>query len=293
MHDDAAAGLLHRGLDGLDVDGHQGAQVDHLRVDPAVLRRRQRHVHHDAIGQHGQRLALAQRVRLAERHGVVLGRHVGLRMTGPGRDGLLVVAVEGAVVDALGLQEEHRVVVLDGGDQQALGVVGVGRDHRLQPRHVGEQGLHALGVGVAAEDAAAIGAADGHGGGEVGGRAVAQPRRLADQLVVGGVDVVGELDLHDGAQAVGAHADGGAHDAALRDRRVEAAGQAVLLLQPVGDAEHAPKEAHVLTEDQDVGVALQHVVERGVQRLDHVHRGHVGQNPASRFCRSSRQSMSL
>jgi hypothetical protein len=42
-----------------------------------------------------------------------------------GTTGPVVVAVERAVVQALGLQEDDRVVALDGGDQQALGVVGV------------------------------------------------------------------------------------------------------------------------------------------------------------------------
>ena len=49
--------------------------------------------------------------------------NVARRMLGPGRDRAVVVAVERAVVDALGLEEDDRVGVLDGGDQQALGVV--------------------------------------------------------------------------------------------------------------------------------------------------------------------------
>ena len=43
------------------------------------------------------------------------------------------MAVERAVVDALGLEEDHRIIVLDRRDQQALGVIGRRRDHRLQP----------------------------------------------------------------------------------------------------------------------------------------------------------------
>jgi hypothetical protein len=165
-----------------------------------------------------------------------------------------VPAVEGAVVEALGLEEDDRIVVLDGGGQQALGVIGVGRNDDLQARDVGEQAFRRLAVGLAAEDAAAVGAADRDRRGELTARAVAHLGRFGDDLVIGRIDVVGELDLDDGAQAVGAHADGGGDDAAFADRGVEAAGQAVLLLQLVGDAEDAAEIARVLAEDEDVGV---------------------------------------
>jgi hypothetical protein len=116
----------------------------------------------------------------------------------------VVVAVEGAVVQALGLQEDHRVVVLDRGDQQALGVVGIGRHHGAQAADVGEHRFRALAVGLAAVDAAAAGHADRQRAGEVAGRAVAQARRFRDDLVGGRIDVVGELDLDHRAQAIGA-----------------------------------------------------------------------------------------
>jgi hypothetical protein len=48
-------------------------------------------------------------------------------------------------------------------------------------------------------------------------------RRFRDDLVIGRVHVVGELDLDAGAQAIGGHADRGADDAELVDRRIEAA----------------------------------------------------------------------
>ena len=44
-------------------------------------------------------------------------------------------------------------------------------------------------------------------------------------------------------------------DAAFADRRVEAARQAVLLLQAFGDAEHAAEIADVLAEGEHVRVA--------------------------------------
>jgi hypothetical protein len=58
--------------------------------------------------------------------------------------------------------------------------------------------------------------------------AVPQPRRLGNQLVETGVDVVGELDLGNRPQTVRPHPDGDADDPALGDRRVENACRAVL-----------------------------------------------------------------
>ena len=182
------------------------------------------------------------------------------------------MAVERAVVQALGLEEDHRIVVLDARDQQALGVVRVGRHHRAQAADVREHRLGRLAVRLAAVDAAAAGHADRHRGGEVAGRAVAQARRLGHDLVGRRIEVVGELDLDDRAQAVRAHAHRGTDDAAFGDRRIEHARLAVLLLQAFGAAEHAAEVAHVLAEHHHVGVALEHHVHRRTQRLDHRHR---------------------
>jgi hypothetical protein len=61
-----------------------------------------------------------------------------------------------AEIEQLVLEEDHRVVVADRGDQQALGVVGRGgRDHH-EARHVGEPGLQALAVLRRKADAAAL-----------------------------------------------------------------------------------------------------------------------------------------
>ena len=112
------------------------------------------------------------------------------------------------------------------------------------------------------------------------GAAIAQPREFREDLVAGGIDVVGELHFRDRPQAVHAHADRGADDRAFGDRRVEHAVLAILALQAVGDAEHAAEVADVLAQDHDVRVARQHDVHGGVQRLDHVHLCH-GQTPCS------------
>jgi hypothetical protein len=46
-------------------------------------------------------------------------RNLGGGVLGPGRDGALVKAVERPIIDALGLEEDDRIVILDRRDQQA------------------------------------------------------------------------------------------------------------------------------------------------------------------------------
>jgi hypothetical protein len=175
----------------------------------------------------------------------------------------------------LGSKKTTGSFVLDRRDQQALGVIGVGRDHRLHAGDMGEQGLGRLAVGLAAEDAAAVGRADGERQAPFAGGAVAHPRRLRDDLVEGGIDIIGELDLGDRPQPVGGHADRGRDDAVLGDRRVEHAVLAIFLLEALGGAEDAAEIADILAEGDDVRVALHHHVMGAVDRLDHVHDGHL------------------
>ena len=77
-----------------------------------------------------------------------------------GTSGRSWLAVEGPVVQALGLEKDHRVVALVGRDQQPFGVVGVARHHGAQPADMREQRLGALAVRLPAVDAAAAGHAD-------------------------------------------------------------------------------------------------------------------------------------
>ena len=51
--------------------------------------------------------------------------------------------------------------------------------------------------------------------------------------------------------------------------------RAVFLLQALGDPEDAAEIADILAEHDDVGVALHHHVMGAVERLDHVHDGHL------------------
>src|SRR3546814_9673799 len=78
-----------------------------------------------------------------------------------------------------------------------------------------------LAVRLTAEDASPKGGPHCHWADEVVRRAVAQPSRLADELIEARIDIVGELNLGDRAQAVSAHPDRDAEDAPFVDRRVE------------------------------------------------------------------------
>ena len=179
-------------------------------------------MHHRAIGQHRQRLPLAHDARLAQRDadnspsGTMPSGWFFQRL-----DGAVVIAVEGTVVDALGLEEDHRIIVLDRGDQQALGIIGRRRNHRLEARDMGEQRFRALAVGLPAENAAAKWRAHSDRRGKFPRRAITQPRGFGNQLVEPGIDIVRKLDLGHRAQAIGRHAHGCADNAAFVDRRIE------------------------------------------------------------------------
>ncbi len=125
---------------------------------------------------------------------------------------------------------------------------------------------------LAAENTAAERGAHGHRTDEIVRRTIAQARRLADQLVEPGIDIVGELDLGNRAKAIGAHADRDPDDPALVDRRVEHPGLAMLSLEARGGAEHAAEKADILAHHDGRRIAFEHDVHGAVDRLDHVHR---------------------
>ena len=144
---------------------------------------------------------------------------------------------------------------------------------------MGEQRLRALAVRLAAEDAAAGRHAHHDRAGELAVRAVAQARRFRDDLVVGRVDVVGELDFDARPQPVGGHADRRADDAGFVDRRVEAARSCrISACRPCVQRNTPPKIADILAEDDDVLVALHRHVHGVADRLDHGHARH-GSDP--------------
>ncbi len=169
------------------------------------------------------------------------------------------------------MNEDHRAVVADGGDEQALGVVGVGGHDHLQAGHVAEPGLEAARVlGRAAAVDARVG---GHDDGQRGLAAehVLHLRHLVDDLVHGHAHEVHDHDLDDGSQAHRRGPDPQAGKRQLRYRRVHHAPIAVLGVKTRVRAER-PAHADVLSGDEHPVVPRHFLVDglchRSRRRLD-------------------------
>src|SRR5580698_7043781 len=133
-------------------------------------------------------------------------------------------------------------------------------------------------MSLAAPDSAATRRPYRHRCEEFSGASITQPRQLTRYLVIGGVNVVGELNLDDGTQAVHGHPYCGTDHPALSDGRVQHT-RAVLALQAFGYLENAPEVTNVLPEDDHGIVPREHRVHGGIQGLNHVHLRH-GVSPA-------------
>ena len=103
-----------------------------------------------------------------------------------------------------------------------------------------------------------------------------------DQLVERDRDEVAELHLGDRPLARHGGADRDADDARLGHRRVDRAGLAEALLEPLGGAERAALLADVLAHAEHAVVELHLVVQRGVDRLQVGQLGHRYAQPVRR-----------
>ena len=139
----------------------------------------------------------------------------------------------------LGIEEQNQIVVADGGERKPLGVVGIAWANHLEPRSVHEDRFGRLRVVVAAFDTAADRHAHHDRARKLARRAISVLGGFVDQLIHRGIDEVAELNLGHGSQAVERHADRGADDAGLGERRVDHTLAAELLLQAGGHAKHA------------------------------------------------------
>src|SRR5438477_11907847 len=203
LDDGAAAGLAHAAGQPLDVEWPQRAQIDQLRVQlRGLLHRLLRLVQQRAPGDHRHTPPLAYHLRLADGHRVFAFRHLTLR--GP--------------VHALRLHEDHRVILADGGDQEALCIDRIGGADHLQSRRMDEKRLRRLRVIVAAFDSAAHRGADHHRRAVLPPAAIPELGPLVDDLIEGRKDEVRELDLGDRAQSVHRHPDRRPDDARLGPR---------------------------------------------------------------------------
>src|SRR6266511_1562123 len=270
-HEDLAR-LPHRRRNRVPVHGREAAEIHHLHARAVVLlellRGDERALYHGAVGHDGEVAPLPHDLRLAERDHEV---RAGVRR--------LVV---GLAVQVLVLEEQHGIVAADRGAQQPVGIQGGARADHAQARDRGEHYRPGLGmVDRSALEVAAVG--DAHHGRAAEGvaRTPAQGRELVAKLVVGGPDVVEELDLHHGLETTRREPDRPADDAGLGERRVVDALAPQRALQAPRHLEHAalplhvlevPLAAdvgHVLAEHENAPVARHLVLEAAVQEIDH------------------------
>ena len=172
-----------------------------------------------------------------------------------------------AEVQRLVLDEHDRIRIGDGGLQKSGGVGGAARHHDLQPGHVRQPRLEALGVlGAVALPGAAL-SAEHERHRQLPARHEVRLGRLVDQLVERERDEVDEHDLDDGFETRLGRTDRHAADGALADRRVADALAAELLGEPSGDQVRAAL-GDVLAEHDHSLVLAHRTRERPVDRLD-------------------------
>jgi hypothetical protein len=159
-----------------------------------------------------------------------------------------------AAIEALVLEENHRVVIAHGGLDEPLGVVGGGRRHHFQAGRAHEPHLGILRVERAAVNAAAGGRAHHHGHGRA--PAIAALGGEIDDLVEAAGDEIGELHFGHRPQSHQARADGRAGDGRFGDGRIDHALLAEMLEKAGGHLERAAVHADVLAQQEHVGVAL-------------------------------------
>ena len=256
LHDRDPVRLRHRGEDGLEVERAQGAQVDHLRVDAVRgehVRRRDAVVH-----------ALHRR---HEREAPALARDA----CAPQRDDLVAADLALERVEALVLEEHHRVLVPNRGLEKTLRVRGGGGRDDLQAGDADEPGDGHLRVDGAEAAARADDGADHEGDALLAAGEEPVLRRLVDQRVHRQGEEVPEHDLEHRPLARDRGAVGRTGHRELRDRRVEHPVGPVLLVQARRHGEHAARGGDVLPEEEHALVAGELLVERlahGLAELD-------------------------
>src|SRR4030095_16399148 len=166
------------------------------------------------------------------------------------------------------LEEEDRVVVSDGGLDQALGVVRGRRLHDLQPRRVGEVRL-----GVLRMERPSVHATAGRTAYDERDADASPVPRLRGEIgdhVEGTGDEVYELRPGDGAHSHHRGTDRGPDDGRFGERRVDDALLAELLDQTVGDFEGASVDADVFAQQEHALIAGHLLANAGPDRV------HVG-----------------
>src|SRR5262245_18157896 len=165
------------------------------------------------------------------------------------------------------LQKQHRIVIADGGAQQALCVARIRRRHHLQPRHMLEPGLEALRMMRAPAADRALLQADHQRNAELAAGNVAQLGGMVDQLAHRQGHEIDEHDLDDRPLAGKRGAGREPHDAVFADRSVDDAALSEFFDQPGGHPERTA-DRDVLAEYDDAAVPLHLLRDRLAQAVD-------------------------
>jgi len=160
------------------------------------------------------------------------------------------VAIEKGV-----LHEADGVVVTDGGDHEALGIISGGGTDDLETGGVRQEILGRVGVGRADIRAAVGRAADNHRDIDESARHVADAAGIVDDLIKADIGEAPEHELDHRPQTHHGRTDAEAQEGRLADRGVDDPLGAEALPEPLGDFVGAVVLGDLLTHQKDVLVA--------------------------------------
>ena len=202
------------------------------------------------MGHDGEVRAGAFHISLAERDEVFAGRDFAL------------VVVENRV-----LQKHHGIVVADGGLEEPLDVVGGGRADDFHARMIGEDVLGRMAVGRADIGPAVGRSPDDDGDVYLSAGHVADVGGIVQDLIERHRVEAPEHELNDGADAEHGGADAQSDKTRLADRRVDDALRPEAGQQALADLISALELPHLLTHEDDVGIAFQFFGQRLIDRF--------------------------
>ena len=159
-------------------------------------------------------------------------------------------------VEHLVFEEEHRILAPDRRPEHPLGVGRSGGHRDLEPGHVHVPALGRLRMLRRGRAGRAGGHTDRQGNPRLAAAHIARLRHLVHQLVAGHRHEVAEHDLDDGAQARHGRAQPRADDRRLADGGVAHAILPEQLHQIAADPPNPTERAHILADENDVGIAF-------------------------------------
>ena len=195
VDDNAAAGARHRSQDGVEIQGGQGGDVDHLGRNPTGRQGvggSQGILQGGAPGHQGDIVA-----RPHHEAGIERQRHP-----------IILDLFANRAIQPAGFEEHHRIGVADSGQQQAIGPLRRGRDHRPEAGNLGEHRLGTFGMMLGGMNARPHRRPHHQRAGQPATGAIPKPRGVVHQLVEHGIEETHELNFGHRPEALGRQPDG-------------------------------------------------------------------------------------